>query len=122
MVIATEKRDFAVEVIAKGEFIDDLGTHGKWRIETATVRLNGELQNAWYNFVRPETIAEERNLTPEEISRQWDELENIADERTKQRREQLEDTIAALSGLKGANNVKQVVSEIFAVVRMTLLD
>lgn len=100
-----ENKDFAVEVISKGQFIDD--KHGgSWGIETATVRVNDALLNAWNETLTVEQADKRCRVSAKDLNMKNESLKN---------------TIATLAGFHMASNVKQVVSEIFAIVQMTEL-
>lgn len=105
---------YEAEVIAKGEFLDTTAQKDgtpwtQWKIETATVRINVEMHNAWLD-------------AGFEKRAEWLHAGEGKEEARKQvqaERDELRAQMAKMAGLEGAGCVKQVVSEIFSIVRMT---
>lgn len=106
------KDEFAVQVIARGAFLDnDPGYGGKvYRVETATIRLNHIALNEW--LCNQANRCREDFDTDKEWAAYMDRQRNITNE--------LNRKIAAAAGFPpipdNANvNVQQVISEVFAV-------
>ena len=106
------KDEFAVQVIARGAFLDnDPGYGGKvYQVETATIRLNHIALNEW--LCNQANRCREDFDTDKEWAAYMDRQRNITNE--------LNRKIAAAAGFPpipdNANvNVQQVISEVFAV-------
>lgn len=106
------KNEFAVQVIARGAFLDnDPGYGGKvYQVETATIRLNHIALNEW--LCNQANRCREDFDTDKEWAAYMDRQRNITNE--------LDRKIAAAAGFPpipdNANvNVQQVISEVFAV-------
>lgn len=106
------KNEFAVQVIARGAFLDnDPGYGGKvYQVETATIRLNHIALNEW--LCNQANRCREDFDTDKEWAAYMDRQRNITNE--------LNRKIAAAAGFPpipdNANvNVQQVISEVFAV-------
>lgn len=106
------KNEFAVQVIARGAFLDnDPGYGGKvYQVETATIRLNHIALNEW--LCNQANRCREDFDTDKEWAAYMDRQRNITNE--------LNRKIAAAAGFppipdNADVNVQQVISEVFAV-------
>ena len=110
----------AVSVISKGEFIDQ-----GCRVETITLRANGKLSNAWHTSIYGEELAEKRNMDVNIINKHYDELEEEARTLTKEYHEEVKAIVAEKAGIdykEDGVTVKHLISEIFAIVKITPLE
>ena len=114
--------ELAADVIMRGEFIDQ-----GCRVETITLRVNGELNNAWYTSIYGEDLAEKRNITGKALREQFDELEEEARMLSKEYHEEVKAIIAEKIGICYKEDgvtvtVKHLISEIFAIVKITPIE
>ena len=109
--------ELAVSIIARGEFIDQ-----GCRVETITLRANSELSNAWHTPIWAETLIDKRNPTGEILCSQYDELQEEARMLSTEYHEEVKALIAEKAGIcywEDGVTVKNLISEIFAIVKMT---
>lgn len=112
--------ELAADVIMRGEFIDQ-----GCRVETITLRVNGELNNAWYTSIYGEDLAEKRNITGKALREKFDELEEEARMLSKEYHEEVKAIIAEKIGIcykEDGVTVKHLISEIFAIVKITPIE
>ena len=104
-------KEFAVQVIAKGAFVDQPSEGGKtYLVETATVRVNHVALREWYkgiSFVDREWFGTEE---------EWEHCKAERRALLQEFREKLGAAVGFAPGQGKENiNVAQVVSEVFAV-------
>lgn len=104
-------KEFAVQVIAKGSFVDKPSEGGKtYLVETATVRVNHVALREWYksiSFVDREWFGTEE---------EWEHCKAERRALLQEFREKLGAVVGFAPGPGKENiNVEQVVSEVFAV-------
>lgn len=107
-----EGNEFAVEVLSRGSFIDTSFPEKVYRVETMTLRLNWVAMNE-YNIY---PVMDREDFDTDE---EWNEYEV---KRMDAQQEWRENLLRAI-GLDGCDcvYVRQVITEIFALCRMTEL-
>ena len=109
-----EGNEFAVEVLSRGSFVDATYPDKVYQVETMTLRVNWVAMNE-YN-THPVMDREDFDTDDE-----WAEFEERRIDTQKEWRKKLLRAMGLEDG-KGVIYVMQVVSEIFAVCRMTELN